>query len=95
MSFLRTASFGNLFTVAFTIAATCQVAMTLLGVITVFASPGVFKMNGVAASDPVQAFGVLVFLLVFCVFINAGMSAVGSAIWLLVRRALPRAVEPA
>jgi len=69
--------------------------MALLGVITVFAAPGVFKMNGVPASDPLQAFGVLVFLLVFCLFINAGMSAIGSAIWLLVRRALPKAVETA
>jgi hypothetical protein len=90
MQYLRTASFGGLFAVTFTVAATCQVILSLLGLIAVAAAPGIFKMNGAPATNPLEAFGVLVFLVIFCLFINAGMSALGSAFWLVARRLLPR-----
>jgi ABC-type siderophore export system fused ATPase/permease subunit len=89
MNYLKTAPFGGLFAVTFTVVAAFQITMSLLGLILVFISPGLFKMNGAAAANPVQAAGVLVYLLVFGLFMNAGMSALGSAIWLGVRRFLP------
>ncbi|KRA64499.1 hypothetical protein ASD89_20575 [Caulobacter sp. Root656] len=89
MPFLRSASFGGLFTVTFTIAATSQVAFSLLGLLMVATSPAMFKMNGAPAANPAQALGVLVLLLAMLLIINAGMSAIGAGVWMLVRRALP------
>ncbi|KQY95735.1 hypothetical protein ASD21_04260 [Caulobacter sp. Root1455] len=89
MQFLRSASFGGLFTVTFTVAATSQVAFSLLGLLMVGTSPAMFKMNGAPATNPAQALGVLVFLLAMLLIMNAGMSAIGAGIWVLVRRALP------
>ena len=88
-SFLRSASFGELFAVTFTVAATCQVAFSLLGLLMVATSPAMFKMNGEAAANPAQALGVLVFLIAICLAMNAGMSAIGSGLWVLARRFLP------
>jgi hypothetical protein len=88
-SFLRSASFGELFAVTFTVAGTCQVAFSLLGLLMVGTSPAMFKMNGETAANPAQALGVLVFLVAICVAMNAGMSAIGAGLWLLVRRVLP------
>lgn len=89
MQYLRTASFGGLFGVTFTVAAACQVALTLFGLVAAVMAPGVFKMNGAPATNPIQAMGVLVFLLGVCLMLNAGMSALGAALWLGVRRLLP------
>lgn len=89
MPFLRSASFGSLFTVTFTVAATCQVAFSLLGLLMVDTAPAMFKMNGEAASGPLQAFGVLVFLLAVMLIMNAGISAIGAGLWVLARRFLP------
>lgn len=89
MHYLRTASFGGLFGVTFTVAASCQVAMTLFGLIAAVMAPGVFKMNGAPATNPVQAIGVLAFLLGVCLILNAGMSALGAGLWLGVRKMLP------
>ncbi|WP_168075758.1 hypothetical protein [Caulobacter sp. SSI4214] len=89
MQYLRTASFGALFGVTFTVAATFQVAMTLFGLIGAVLAPGIFKMNGAPASSPVQAIGVLVFLLGVCLVVNAGISAAGAGLWLGVRRFFP------
>jgi len=89
MQFLRSASFGGLFTVTFTVAATSQVAFSLLGLLMVATSPAMFKMNDVPATNPAQALGVLVFLLAVLLAMNAGLSAIGAGIWVLVRRALP------
>lgn len=89
MQYLRTASFGGLFGVTFTVAASCQVALTLFGLIGAFMAPGIFKMNGEAATNPTQAVGVLIFLLGVCLVLNAGMSALGAGLWLGVRRFLP------
>lgn len=92
MQYLRTASFGGLFGVTFTVAASSQVALTLFGLIGAFMAPGIFKMNGAPAGTPVQAIGVLVFLLGVCLLLNAGMSALGAGLWLGVRRLLPSKV---
>jgi len=89
MQYLRTASFSGLFGVTFTVAASCQVALTLLGLIAAVMAPGVFKMNGAPATNPIQAIGVLVFLLGVCLMLNAGMSALGAGLWLGVRKLLP------
>lgn len=89
MSFLRTASFGGLFTVTFTVAATCQVAFSALGLLLAFSSPAMFKMNGAPATGAGQALGVLIFLLAVMLAMNAAISAMGAGLWLLVRRALP------
>jgi len=89
MQYLKTASFGGLFGVTFTVAASCQVALTLLGLIAALLAPGIFKMNGEAASSPIQAVGVLVFMLGVFLVLNAGMSALGAGLWLGVRKLLP------
>jgi len=78
MGQLRTSSFAILFSVTFVVAATFQVAMSLLSVLLAVLSPGLFQMNGEMATSPGQALGVLVFLLVIGLIINAGMAAVGS-----------------
>ena len=94
MNFLKSASFGGLFTVTFTVAATFQVAFSLLGLLLAFLSPGLFQMNGVAATSPVQAIGTLLFLLVFALVMNAAISALGALIWLWVRRLIPGKTAP-
>lgn len=89
MDYLKNANFAGLFIVTFVVAATFQLAMTTLGLLLAFLSPGLFQMNGVPATSPVQAIGTLVFLLVFGLVINAGMSAIGALIWMLIRQVLP------
>ena len=89
MDQLKTAAFGTLFATTFVVAATFQVAMALLGVVLAFTSPGLFNANGAPASGPVQALAVVIFMLVFVLVLNAGTSALGSAIWIGVRRFLP------
>jgi len=91
MEYLRTASFAGLFTTAFAVGAASQLALSIAGVLLALTSPGMFNMNGIAATTPIQAFGPLIFLLVAGLFFNAGFSALGSACWLLVRRWFPRA----
>src|SRR5690606_6673732 len=65
MQYIRTASFGGLFTTTFLVAASFQIAFSLLGVVLAVLSPGLFNMNGVPATSPVGAIGVLIFLLCF------------------------------
>jgi ABC-type siderophore export system fused ATPase/permease subunit len=89
VNYLRTAAFGGLFTVTFTVAAAFQLAMSALGILLVVLSPGLFQMNGVPATSPVQALGTLLFLLAMGLVMNAGISAVGALIWLLVRKLVP------
>ncbi|MBU4239235.1 MAG: hypothetical protein KKD26_08275, partial [Alphaproteobacteria bacterium] len=90
MDYLKRAPFGGLFLVTFTVAATFQVLMALLGLLLAFLSPGLFFMNGAPATSPVQAVGVLLFLLVVGLVINAGISAIGALLWMGVRIALPK-----
>lgn len=89
MEQLRTAGFGTLFATTFVVAASFQAAMALIGVVLAFTSPGLFSANGAPAGDPLQALGVVLFMLVFVLVLNAGTSALGSAIWIGVRRFLP------
>lgn len=90
MKLLRSAGFGDLFLITFLVAASFQIVMSLLGVVLAFVSPGLFNMNGVPATSPGSALGVIVFLLVFGLVMNAGMSALGALIVLGWRRLLPR-----
>lgn len=90
MGYLRTASFGGLFSVTFAVAATCQVVLSLIGIAAAVMAPGIFKMNGQPAANPVQAIGVVVFLLLFGLMMNAGISAIGSGLWISLRTLLPR-----
>lgn len=90
MGYLRAASFGGLFSVTFAVAATCQVVLSLIGIAAAVMAPGIFKMNGQPAANPVQAIGVVVFLLLFGLMMNAGISAIGSGLWISLRTLLPR-----
>lgn len=91
MHYLKTASFGGLFTVTFGVAAAFQIAFSVLGLLLAFLSPGLFHMNGAAATSPMAAVGVLIFLLVVGLCMNAAMSALGSLTVMAVRRFLPAA----
>jgi hypothetical protein len=90
MHYIRTASFGGLFTTTFLVAASFQIAFALLGVIMAVLSPGLFTMNGSPATSPVGAIGVLIFLLCFSLFMNAAISALGALIVLGWRRFIPQ-----
>lgn len=96
MSYLRTASFGGLFSVTFTVAAAFQATFAMLGLLLAVLSPGLFQMNGEPATSPLAAIGVLIFLLVFGLTMNAAMSALGALVVLAVRRFFPaaRATNP-
>jgi hypothetical protein len=94
MNYLRNAAFGDLFMVTFVVAGTFQLVMSLFGIILAMLSPGLFQMNGVAATSPVQAVATLLFLLAFGLVVNAGMSAVGALFWLVIRKVVPRSPEP-
>lgn len=91
MDYLKSATFGGLFTVTFVVAATFQIIMAGLGMALAVLSPGLFQMNGVPATSPAQAIGTLLFLLTVGLVMNAGMSAVGALFWLLVRKLVPGA----
>jgi len=90
MKTIRTAPFGDLFLTTFLVAASFQIAVSILGVILAFTSPGLFNMNGVPATSPTGAIGVLVFLLVVGLVVNAGMSALGALIVMGWRGLLPK-----
>lgn len=90
VGYLRAASFGGLFSVTLAVAATCQVVLSLIGIAAAVMAPGIFKMNGQPAANPVQAIGVVVFLLLFGLMMNAGISAIGSGLWISLRTLLPR-----
>ncbi|MFN3931821.1 MAG: hypothetical protein ACK4JY_08750 [Brevundimonas sp.] len=91
MHYIRTASFGGLFTTTFLVAASFQITLAILGLVLAVLSPGLFNMNGVPATSPAGAIGVLIFLLCFALFMNAAISAIGAAIVLAWRRFLPKA----
>lgn len=91
MHYLKTASFGGLFTVTFGVAAAFQIAFSILGVLLAFLSPGLFHMNGAPATSALGAIGVLIFLLVFGLCINAAISALGALVVMGVRHFLPKA----
>ena len=90
MHHLRTASFAGLFTVAFAVNASFQIAFALLGLISAVTAPGLFNMNGVPATSAAGAIGVLVFLTVFGLVLSAAVSAVGALLVLVWRGLLPK-----
>lgn len=89
MNFIKTASFGTIFGTAFIVTATAQLAFGLLGIVLAILAPGMFHMNGAPATSPVGAIGVLVFLLVVGLIMNATVNVCGAAILMGVRRFLP------
>ncbi|WP_406851692.1 hypothetical protein WEU32_09260 [Brevundimonas sp. BH3] len=89
MNTIRNGSFIELFVTTFIVAAAFQVAMSVLGILLAVLSPGLFHMNGQAATSPVGAIGVLIFLLVFSLLVNATISVAGAGIVLGLRRFLP------
>lgn len=91
MSYLKTTPFAGLFAVTFGVAAAFQIAFSVLGLLLAVLSPGLFQMNGAPATSAVGAIGVLIFLLVFGLVINAAMSALGALIVVTIRRLLPAA----
>ena len=93
MDFLRTGTFGGLFRVTFTIAATFEVVFAAVCALWSLFKPAAFKLNGAPAANIGEALLVVVILLVMSLLINAAMSAAGSGLWLLVRRRLLRPVR--
>lgn len=86
MEFLKTGTFGGLFQVTFTIAATFQAACVLLGSVVAVVAPGSFNTNGVRATNPGQALLSLTIMLIVMLLLNLMISAGGSGLWLLMRR---------
>ncbi len=86
MEILRKAAFGSLFAVTFVVAATFQLAMALLATLLAVLAPQFFNMNGVPAANAGQALGVLLFMVVIFLIINATISACGAALWIAVRK---------
>lgn len=89
MNTIKQGSFAELFATCFFVAAAAQIAFSLLGLLLAVLSPGLFHMNGVPATSAGPAIGTLIFLLVFGLVMNAGLSAIGSGIILAIRRFLP------
>jgi hypothetical protein len=90
MDLLKSATFGALFAVAFTVGATFQVVPALVGLVVAVLSPGSFNANGHPVTSPGAAVGVLLLLLVFCLIMNTAIAAAGAGLWVIVRRWIPR-----
>ncbi len=86
MGVLRTATFGELFATVFLVNAVFHVLLALFGVLAAFGSPGSFNANGQPVESPAGALGVLVFGLVVFTILNAAASALGSGLWVLLRK---------
>ena len=91
METIRTAPFGTLFGVSFVMGAVFQLAMAIAGVVIAFLSPGVFSANGQAMVSPIQAVGVVLFLVICGLAANTVVAAAGSIAWIGLRRILPKA----
>jgi len=89
MNTIRNGSFAELFVTTFIVAAAFQIGMSVLGILMAVLAPGLFHMNGQAATSPVGAIGVLVFMLVIVLLFNAMISVVGAGIVMGLRRFLP------
>lgn len=90
MDYLKSASFGGLFTVTFFVAATFQVTLALLGLVAAIFIPGGFQLNGAPARNTGEAIAAVAIMLVAFLLVNVLVSAAGSGLWLAVRRFLPR-----
>lgn len=90
MDVLRTARFSTLFAVAFAVGAAFLLGFILLGVALSFVAPAFFTLNGERATNAGQALLALLIVGVMLAFLNAGISALGSLVWLGVRKLLFR-----
>jgi len=86
MDTLRSASFGTLFGVTFTVSATFQIVLGLIGLLVAMLAPGAFNLNGRPAEGPAEALGALTVMLIVFMLFNAMISSCGAGLWLLVRR---------
>ena len=90
METIRIAPFGTLFGVSFVVGAVFQLAMAVAGVVLAFASPGLFTAGGQAIANPLQAVGVVLFLVIVGLAANTAVAGAGSLIWVALRRMLPK-----
>ena len=90
MDVLRNARFSTLFAVAFAVGAAFMLSFILLGVALSFVAPAFFTLNGERATNAGQALLVLLMMGVVFAFLNAGIAALGSLVWLGVRKLLFR-----
>lgn len=90
METIRIAPFGTLFGVSFVIGAVFQLAMAILGVVLAFLSPALFHANGQAVTSPLQAIGVVLFMVICGLAANTVVAAAGSLTWVALRRVLPK-----
>ena len=95
MDTLKSASFGTLFGVTFTIAATFQIALGLLGLVFALLAPTGFNLNGRPATNPGEAAAALLIMVVAGMILNCLISAGGSGLWLLARRFAFKKPSPA
>lgn len=90
MAFLRVAGFGGLFQVTFVVAATFQLALGLVCLVSAFFAPSAFTLNGAPAQNLGQALTAVTFIVMALLAMNLPISAAGAGLWLLVRRILPK-----
>ena len=90
METIRTAPFGTLFGVSFVMGAVFQLMMAIAGIVIAVISPGVFSAEGQAMTSPLQAIGVVLFLTIVGLAANTAVAGAGSAIWIALRRILPK-----
>lgn len=95
MDTLKSASFGQLFCVTFIVAATFQVALTLIGLPFALLAPSGFNLNGRPATGPGEALTVILLMLIAGSLMNAAISAGGAGVWLVVRKLLFKPAPPA
>lgn len=90
MNTIRNGSFAELFVTTFIVAAAFQVTISVLGLLLAVLAPNMFFMNGQPATNPVAAIGVLLFLLIMGLLMNAMISVCGAGLTLALRRFLPK-----
>jgi hypothetical protein len=90
MDYLRTAPFGGLFAVAFTVGTLFHFTLGIVGLGLAAFSPELFNAPGRPISGEVEAAGVVIFMLIFAMAVNAAVSALGALIWVAVRRVYVR-----
>lgn len=89
MDYLKSASFGGLFTVTFFVAATFQATLALLSLVAAVFIPRSFQLNGAPANNTGEAIAAVAIMLVVFLLANVLVSAAGSGLWLALRRFLP------
>lgn len=65
--------------------------MSVIGILLAFLAPSLFHMNGQPATSPIGAIGVIIFMLVVGLLMNAQVSVAGAGFTIGLRRFLPKA----